>query len=69
MFDFFKKKPPIKDPQGLEKAKELGLITEEEFLKLEISRSEKKLEDLGSTDPRIHGSEKKSHHRRDRERS
>ncbi|GAH97410.1 unnamed protein product [marine sediment metagenome] len=62
MFDFFKKKPPIKDPQGLEKAKELGLITEEEFLKLEIWRSEKKLKDLGSS------GEKKSHHRRDRER-
>lgn len=58
MFDFFKKKPPAEDPQGLEKAKELGLITEEEFLKLEIWRSEKKLKDLtGST------GEKKSHHR------
>ena len=67
MFDFFKKKPPPREPEGLEKAKELGLITPEEVLMLEIARAQKKLKNLtgsgGSSE------EKRSHHRRDRERS
>jgi len=42
MFNFFKKK----EKTDLEKVKELGLITEEEMLKLQLERIEKKLENL-----------------------
>lgn len=43
MFDFFKKK--LKK-EGLERAKELGLISEEEALKLEVQRAMEKLKKL-----------------------
>lgn len=43
IFNFFKKKPT---KENLEKALDLKLITEEEFLKLEILRAEKRLEKL-----------------------
>lgn len=41
--NFFKKKPK---KEGLEKALELGLITEEEFLKSKILRYQKALKEL-----------------------
>jgi len=43
MFDIFKKK--VKK-EGLEKARELGLISEEEALKLEVQRAMEKLKKL-----------------------
>jgi hypothetical protein len=62
MFDFFKKKTPPGEPEGLEKAKELGLITPEEVLILEIARAQKKLKDL-TGGPGPGPGEKRSHHR------
>jgi hypothetical protein len=44
MFKFFKKKPPAMGPQ---RARELGLITEREQLKLEFERAEEKLKNFG----------------------
>lgn len=48
--DFFRKnlfkKNPNLTPVGLEKAHELGLITEEEYHRLKILRHEKELKDL-----------------------
>jgi hypothetical protein len=43
MFDIFKTKLKL---EGLEKAVELGWITQEERLKMEIDRAEKKLKEL-----------------------
>jgi len=43
IFNFFRKK---QTKENLEKALHLKLITEEEFLKLEILRAEKRLEKL-----------------------
>lgn len=43
ILDIFKRKP---SPEKLEKAKMLGLITNEEFLKMKIWRLEKELKKL-----------------------
>jgi len=43
MFDFFKKKS---NPKDLEKVRELGLISEQEFLELKKMRAEKELKDF-----------------------
>jgi hypothetical protein len=43
MFKIFKKKLPV---SNLEKAKELGLITEEEFLRLKADRAKNELENF-----------------------
>lgn len=40
MFNFFKKKPA---KNGLEKAKEMKLITDKEFLKLKVLRADEEL--------------------------
>ena len=43
ILDFFKKKENLKD---LEKAKDLNLITQEEFLNLKIERVKKELKEF-----------------------
>jgi len=45
MFNFFKKKSGAK-PKSLEEVRRLGLITEEEILRLEIQRRQAKLKTL-----------------------
>jgi len=60
MFNFFKKKSPDKEPEGLARAKELGLITPEEVLVLEIARAQEKLKKLTGQGP---GPGERSHHR------